>query len=53
MMTESGKSTKKPLLIRIDTKSGHGGGKPVKKRIEEATDKISFINKNIHAEWYD
>jgi len=49
----AGKSTKKPLLIRIDTKSGHGRGKPVKKRIEEATDKISFINKNIHAEWYD
>ncbi|OUM60973.1 hypothetical protein PIROE2DRAFT_62807 [Piromyces sp. E2] len=49
----AGKSSKKPLLIRIDTKAGHGGGKPVKKRIEEATDKISFINKNINAEWCD
>jgi len=49
----AGKSTKKPLMIRIDTKAGHGGGKPVKKRIEEATDKLSFINKNINAEWCD
>ncbi|KAG4090145.1 prolyl endopeptidase-like protein [Neocallimastix lanati (nom. inval.)] len=49
----AGKYSKKPLIIRIDTKAGHGGGKPVQKRIEEATDKISFINKSINAEWCD
>jgi prolyl oligopeptidase len=32
-----------PTLIRIETRAGHGGGKPVSKRIEEAADAISFL----------
>lgn len=32
-----------PILIRIDTKAGHGAGKPVSKRIEEAADIYSFL----------
>lgn len=35
-----------PILIRIDTKAGHGAGKPVSKRIEEATDVFSFLFQN-------
>ena len=35
-----------PILIRIDTKAGHGAGKPVSKRIEEATDVFSFLFEN-------
>lgn len=37
---------KAPILIRIDTKAGHGAGKPVSKRIDEATDIYSFIFQN-------
>ncbi len=32
-----------PILIRIQTKSGHGGGKPTKMIIEEAADRYAFL----------
>ncbi|MEZ4616745.1 MAG: prolyl oligopeptidase family serine peptidase [Caldilineaceae bacterium] len=32
-----------PALIRIETKAGHGAGKPTAKLIEEATDKWAFV----------
>ena len=32
-----------PVLIRIETKAGHGAGKPTTKLIEEATDKWAFL----------
>lgn len=32
-----------PVLIRIDTKAGHGAGKPTAKQIEEYTDIWSFV----------
>jgi prolyl oligopeptidase len=31
-----------PILIRIETKAGHGAGKPTSKRIEEAADILGF-----------
>lgn len=34
-----------PILIRIETKAGHGAGKPTSKQIEEATDKLGFLQK--------
>jgi prolyl oligopeptidase len=34
-----------PILIRIETKAGHGGGKPTTKRIEEASDVYAFLFK--------
>lgn len=34
---------KAPVLIRIDTKAGHGAGKPTSKRIEEAADRLAFL----------
>ena len=37
----------KPTLIRIDTKAGHGGGKPIGKRLEEQADIYSFILYNM------
>jgi prolyl oligopeptidase len=32
-----------PILIRIETKAGHGVGKPVAKRIEEGVDILTFL----------
>ena len=32
-----------PVLIRIETKAGHGSGKPVTKVIEEKTDQLGFL----------
>ncbi|HSF43565.1 MAG TPA: prolyl oligopeptidase family serine peptidase, partial [Thermoanaerobaculia bacterium] len=32
-----------PTLIRIETRAGHGGGKPIRKKIEESADEMSFL----------
>jgi prolyl oligopeptidase len=34
-----------PILIRIETKAGHGAGKPTAKIIEEAADRWAFLAK--------
>ncbi|MDX2229406.1 MAG: prolyl oligopeptidase family serine peptidase [Leptolyngbyaceae cyanobacterium bins.349] len=34
-----------PVLIRIETKAGHGAGKPTAKLIEESADKWAFLTK--------
>ena len=36
-----------PKIIRIDSKAGHGGGKPITKVIEEQADIYSFILYNM------
>ncbi|HEV7572364.1 MAG TPA: prolyl oligopeptidase family serine peptidase [Thermoanaerobaculia bacterium] len=36
-----------PVLIRIETRAGHGGGKPTAKQIEETTDEMAFLVKNL------
>ncbi|MFZ9694633.1 MAG: prolyl oligopeptidase family serine peptidase [Chitinophagaceae bacterium] len=38
---------KSPVLIRIETKAGHGAGKPTAKQIEEAADLWSFVLYNM------
>mmetsp|Transcript_9800 Transcript_9800/g.12245 ORF Transcript_9800/g.12245 Transcript_9800/m.12245 type:complete len:768 (+) Transcript_9800:67-2370(+) len=43
----------KPLIIKIDTKSGHGAGKPTSKVIEETSELYAFIAKNTGAVWKD
>jgi len=35
------------VLIRIDSKAGHGAGKPLSKQIEEQADIYSFILANM------
>ncbi|MDQ3135666.1 MAG: prolyl oligopeptidase family serine peptidase, partial [Acidobacteriota bacterium] len=36
-----------PVLIRVETKAGHGAGKPTTKQIEEAADKWAFLVKEL------
>jgi prolyl oligopeptidase len=36
-----------PVLARIETKAGHGAGKPTAKMIEEVTDELSFLVKSL------
>lgn len=36
-----------PVLIRIETKAGHGAGKPTAKQIEELADVYGFLVKNL------
>ena len=40
-----------PVLIRIETKAGHGAGKPTSKQIEEAADIWSFVMYNLGMEF--
>jgi prolyl oligopeptidase len=40
---KNGTSRERPILLRIETKAGHGAGKPVTKQIEEFTDIYSFL----------
>jgi prolyl oligopeptidase len=39
-----------PTLIRIETKAGHGAGKPTSKLIEEAADRFSFLVRELGME---
>jgi len=39
----NGASKTRPILLRIESKAGHGAGKPVAKQIEEFTDLYSFL----------
>jgi prolyl oligopeptidase len=36
-----------PVLIRIETRAGHGAGKPTAKLIEETADQMAFLVKNL------
>src|SRR5260221_6966003 len=41
--------TDRPILLLYDTKSGHSGGRPVNKVIEENTDIFSFLFSQLKA----
>ena len=36
-----------PVLARIETRAGHGAGKPLSKQIEETADQMAFLVKNL------
>jgi prolyl oligopeptidase len=36
-----------PILIRIETRAGHGAGKPTQMQIEEWTDQWAFLVRNL------
>lgn len=42
-----------PIIGRLDTKAGHGAGRPTQKMIDEATDKFAFLAKMLDAQWLD
>jgi len=44
---------KNPLMIRIETKAGHGAGKPTAKIIEEFVDMYSFVGKTLGLNWIE
>ncbi len=39
----AGGASEEPLLVRVDTRSGHGLGKPVSKLIDETADTFGFL----------
>jgi prolyl oligopeptidase len=39
----NGKDPERPILLRVDTKAGHGAGKPIAKQIDELVDIYSFL----------
>ncbi len=44
---QANQSGSAPVLIRIETKAGHGAGKPTAKVIEEVADQWAFLVKNL------
>jgi prolyl oligopeptidase len=40
---QGAQSGRNPVLIRIETRAGHGAGKPTTKIIDEATDQLAFL----------
>ena len=42
-MLQADTSSKRPILLLYDTKSGHSGGRPVSKTIDEQTDILSYV----------
>ncbi|KAF2974872.1 hypothetical protein EK904_014405 [Melospiza melodia maxima] len=50
-----GRSSKQtnPLLIHVDTKAGHGAGKPTAKVIEEVSDMFAFVARCLNLEWIE
>ncbi|XP_028820544.1 prolyl endopeptidase isoform X1 [Denticeps clupeoides] len=44
---------KQPLMVRVDTRSGHGAGKPTAKAILEDSDIFSFVAQTLGLSWKD
>jgi prolyl oligopeptidase len=40
---QAANGSNQPILLLYDTKSGHSGGRPINKTIEELTDRLSFL----------
>lgn len=48
---QAARTGSEPKLIRIDSKAGHGAGKPISKRLEEQADVYSFILYNMNLDY--
>jgi prolyl oligopeptidase len=42
-MQEAQSDPSRPILLRVETKAGHGAGKPVSKLADELADELSFL----------
>lgn len=42
-----------PLLIKVETSAGHGGGKPTTKKIEELTDIFCFLANSLNLAFFE
>jgi len=45
---QAAQSCANPILVRIETKSGHGAGRPTSKLIDEAADRFAFLVRELH-----
>jgi prolyl oligopeptidase len=46
-MLQSCQAGDAPVLLRVEMEAGHGSGRPTSKAIEEATDRCTFLIKNL------
>jgi prolyl oligopeptidase len=46
---QSAQAGRNPVLIRIETRAGHGAGKPTAMQIDEAADEIAFLTHALNA----
>jgi prolyl oligopeptidase len=44
---QAAQAGKAPVLIRIETRAGHGAGKPTQYIIDEVSDKLGFLVRNL------
>jgi prolyl oligopeptidase len=47
---QAAQSGSNPILIRVETRAGHGAGMPLSKRIEATVDQFAFMAKELHVE---
>jgi prolyl oligopeptidase len=50
---QAASSSGKPILLRLETKAGHGAGKPRAKVLEELTDIWSFVFSQLGMDEYN
>jgi prolyl oligopeptidase len=43
LQAQAANGPERPILLRVDTKAGHGVGKPINKLVEDAADVWSFL----------
>ncbi len=45
---QAAQAARRPVLIRVETRAGHGAGKPTTKLIEESADRWAFLVRELH-----
>ncbi len=48
---QHGQGCENPVLLRIETRAGHGGNKPIWMRVEDYADQWAFAAKHLGMEW--